>query len=118
RIFDEIIFAVQAQGYNPILAHPERYSYETDPNFFLRLKERNILMQLNLLSVSGYYGTLIQELALKYLDAGLYDFCGSDVHHGRHQHAITRMVEGRQDLMARLKNYPGFKNRDLLDSSI
>jgi protein-tyrosine phosphatase len=114
-MFDEIIFAIQSQGYNPVLAHPERYAYESNPSFFLRLKERNILMQLNLLAVSGYYGGAIQDLAGKYLDAGVYDFCGSDVHHSRHQQAMSRMIESRQEAVARLKDYPGFRNRELLD---
>ncbi len=115
RVFDEIIFAIQAQGYSPVLAHPERYTYEGDPSFFLRLKERNILMQLNLLAVSGYYGATIRERAFRYLDAGVYDFCGSDVHHLRHQQAMTRMIENQQDVVARLKDYPGFRNRELLN---
>jgi len=42
RIFDEAIFAVQSKGYRPILAHPERYTTETDIEFYETLKGRGI----------------------------------------------------------------------------
>ena len=110
RNFDELIFDVQAQGYNPVLAHPERYVYEMDPQFFMRLKERGVLMQMNILALAGYYGGGIQQNADHFLEAGVYDFCGSDMHHERHLVAMERLVRDRQDLMVRLKGYGGFGN--------
>ncbi len=115
RIFDEIIFEIQSNGYHPVLAHPERYSYETDPSFYLKLKDRGVLAQLNTLSICGYYGKSIQNLALKYLDAGVYDFCGSDAHHLRHQEVMHKIIANHQDMMLRLKEYPGFRNQELLE---
>ncbi len=115
RIFDEIIFAIQSHGYNPVLAHPERYTFESEPVVFQRLKDRGVLMQMNLLAVSGYYGSTIRSNALRYLDAGLYDFCGSDVHHQRHQLAMDKLIRTQPDIVSRLRDYPGFRNRELLD---
>ena len=39
-----------------------------------------MLFQLNLLSISDYYGKDIQKMALNLLDKNLIDFIASDVH--------------------------------------
>jgi tyrosine-protein phosphatase YwqE len=112
RQFNEIMFAVQANGYHPILAHPERYLYETNMDVFANLKNKGVLMQMNLLSILGYYGKSIKINAEKMLALGLYDFCGTDLHHNRHLSLIQKMPIENQDLMWQLSEY-GFKNKDL-----
>jgi len=113
RIFDEIIFAIQSQGYAPILAHPERYGYEESPAFFNKLKDKGILLQMNLLSALGYYGPSVRNNASRYLEAGLYDFCGSDIHHERHLRAMGRIAK-TQEFWGKLKKNTGFLNRSLV----
>ncbi len=112
RQFNEMIFAVQANGYHPILAHPERYIYETDMHSYERLKEKGIQLQLNLLSILGYYGKSIKINAEKILQLGLYDYCGTDLHHHRHLAQIQAMPEQHQEILWRLAEY-GFKNKEL-----
>ena len=77
----DMTIEMHQKNYKPILAHPERYSFYFD-NFekFKELKESGFLFQLNLLSVSGYYGSKVQKMALKLLSRGYYDFAGSDIH--------------------------------------
>ncbi len=78
---NEILFEIKLAGYTPILAHPERYSfYEDDLKKFDELKESGFLFQLNLLSVSGYYGEKIKSFAKKLIDLDYIDFTGSDIH--------------------------------------
>lgn len=79
--FDEAIQKISHQGYFPILAHPERYLYLHD-NYIKHkeYKKRGVLYQLNLLSLSKYYGKEVQQMAIKLLEADLIDFVGSDVH--------------------------------------
>jgi tyrosine-protein phosphatase YwqE len=113
RNFDQILFAVQAAGYQPVLAHPERYAYVEDVDFFRKLKDRGIALQMNLLAPTGYYGPHIRQLALQLLDARLYDYAASDLHHERHLENLKRMLTDQQGLMARLAAY-GFKNNTLL----
>jgi protein-tyrosine phosphatase len=113
RIFDEIIFAIQSQGYTPVLAHPERYGYEESVEFFRGLKDRGILLQLNLLSILGYYGPSIRNNAFRYLDNELYELCGSDVHHERHLRVLGEIAE-RSQLLQRLKGYSLFRNACLV----
>lgn len=115
RQFNEIMFAVQANGYNPILAHPERYIYETNIDVFQKLKEKGVLMQMNLLSILGYYGKSIKINAEKMIESGIYDFCGTDLHHERHLKQIKSMPTEQQEIMWRLSEY-GFKNKELYES--
>jgi protein-tyrosine phosphatase len=112
RQFNEIMFAVQANGYKPILAHPERYLYETQMEVFETLKTKGVAMQLNLLSILGYYGKSIKINAEKMLELGLYDYCGTDLHHERHLNHIKNMPIEHQELMWQLSEY-GFRNKEL-----
>lgn len=82
---ENILFQMQTHGYQPLLAHPERYHY-VDKSFS-RLEpflDRHCLLQSNALSFTGYYGKREQEIALRLLDAKMIDFIGSDMHHPRH----------------------------------
>jgi tyrosine-protein phosphatase YwqE len=81
----EQLFEIQIAGYKPVLAHPERYAFfHNSHQEFKKLKEAGCLFQLNLLSLSNYYGNEVQQCALKLLKENRYDFVGSDTHHLRH----------------------------------
>jgi protein-tyrosine phosphatase len=112
RNFNDLLFAIQANGYNPILAHPERYQYETNAAVYTKMKERGVLLQLNLLSVAGYYGKTVQSMAFELMDRQLYDFCGTDLHHERHLEKIELLLRTQPELVERLRAY-GFRNREL-----
>jgi len=85
------IFDLQAAGYQPVLAHPERYVYLY--NRFSEIerlrKEHGVLMQLNLNSLAGYYSPAARHAAEKLIDAKLVDFVGTDTHHLRHTAALA-----------------------------
>lgn len=81
----EILFNIQIAGYQPILAHPERYLFfHKKYNEYSKLKEAGCLFQLNLLSLSNYYGKDTHKIALRLLDDGFIDFVGTDTHAKRH----------------------------------
>jgi len=81
----EIIFEVQLKGYQPVLAHPERYLYfGADKTWYDRLKDAGCLFQLNLLSIKGYYGKGSQELAQYLIKKKYVDLLGTDLHHEKH----------------------------------
>ena len=51
----EIIFEININGYTPILAHPERYTFLFDDfKKFYNLKKMGCYFQINLLSATGY----------------------------------------------------------------
>lgn len=89
----DIIYELQLRDYIPVLAHPERYNfYAGKTEDFQKLKRAGCLFQLNLLSVTGYYGKGPLETAKKLLDTGMIDFTGSDVHHERHVESFKSKV--------------------------
>src|SRR5690606_3698827 len=90
----EIILELNAQGYKPVLAHPERYNfYKNDYESFKRLKKAGCLFQMNLLSSVGYYGSSVTEIADYLLKEKMYDFVGSDVHHQKHIQAFSAEIK-------------------------
>ncbi|POY41232.1 histidinol phosphatase [Flavobacterium alvei] len=89
-----ILFDLQVAGYIPVLAHPERYNF-FHKNFeeYNKLINAGCLLQLNLLSVVGYYGESITEIAQKLLKKGMYSFVGSDAHHNNHIASFDKKVK-------------------------
>lgn len=81
----KLIYELQSQGYNLILAHAERYSYWHDmPHEYERLKDREVLFQVNFSSLTGQYTTAVRNMARKLIDKGWVEFAGSDVHNQRY----------------------------------
>lgn len=81
----ELIFEMQIKGYQPVLAHPERYLYfGGNKDWYNQLKEAGCLFQLNLLSLRGYYGKASTELAHYLVKKKYVDLLGTDMHHQRH----------------------------------
>ena len=77
----DILFKLQILDYIPVLAHPERYRYLHDnKKEYSRLKRAGCKFQLNLLSVTGYYGKDIVKVCNQLLEDDYVDFCGSDIH--------------------------------------
>lgn len=78
------LFEMQMQGYQPILAHPERYIYlENNKIFYEELKGIGCLFQINLLSLTGYYGRTVNELAHYLIKKGYYNLAGTDLHNAQ-----------------------------------
>ncbi|GAA4274217.1 CpsB/CapC family capsule biosynthesis tyrosine phosphatase [Aquimarina gracilis] len=82
----EILFEIKVAGYIPILAHPERYTFyhQNDLKKYDELKQSGFLFQLNLLSVSGFYGDQVKTIANKLIDQNYIDFTGTDIHNYHH----------------------------------
>jgi tyrosine-protein phosphatase YwqE len=79
---EEMIFEISASGYIPLMAHPERYRYVSDPlKEYGRWKELGVLFQLDLNSLGGHYGRDAKKKAEILSGNGMIDFLGSDVHH-------------------------------------
>jgi protein-tyrosine phosphatase len=89
-----ILFDLQVAGYIPVLAHPERYLfYHNNLNEYDKLKRAGCVFQLNLLSVVGYYGPKIAQIAEQLLAKGMYTYVGSDVHHDNHIAAFEQKIK-------------------------
>jgi tyrosine-protein phosphatase YwqE len=89
--FSGIIKKIKSKGYRIILAHPERYGY-MDKNGYKMLNGDTFLsFQLNILSLTGYYGEQVRKNAEYLLNNGFYTFAGTDIHSLKsHQQAFNR----------------------------
>lgn len=96
RNFQEIVFKFQTTGYRPILAHPERYSFWYK-NFekYEELKSKGVLLQLNLLSLTGHYSPEVKKVAEKMVDANLIDFVGTDCHRLEHLATLKSFAKSK-----------------------
>lgn len=76
-----ILESVIAEGYVPIVAHPERYGfvYEED-DAARRLKDMGCLLQVNKGSLKGSFGMKAKKTAYRLLDRSFADFVASDAH--------------------------------------
>ena len=87
---EQMAFLIINDGYSPILAHPERYAYyHNNFNQFHQLAELGFKLQINLLSLCGYYGKETERAAHFIVKEGLASFAGTDLHHERHLQALT-----------------------------
>jgi protein-tyrosine phosphatase len=81
----EILFDMQLKGYQPVLAHPERYLYfGANKAWYDQLRVAGCFFQLNLLSFAGHYGRESRQLAEYLIKKQYVDFLGSDLHHEKH----------------------------------
>lgn len=74
-----LVERIQAKGYRPLLAHPERYVYMGEKEY-RKLQQKGVAFQLNLPSLCGLYGPAARSKSLALLKAGAYQRCGSDLH--------------------------------------
>lgn len=72
---------IVADGYVPILAHPERYAgYDRNYDPVPEWRDAGVLLQLNSGSLLGDYGHQVQLTAHRFLSEGWVDFIASDNH--------------------------------------
>uniref|UniRef100_UPI00404907FF tyrosine-protein phosphatase n=1 Tax=Flavobacterium sp. TaxID=239 RepID=UPI00404907FF len=89
----DILFNLQLQGYQPVLAHPERYTFfHTNFKEYEKLKKAGCFFQMNLLSSVGYYGKEVASTANKLLANDCINFVGSDIHHLQHVQAFGNKI--------------------------
>lgn len=111
NLFNDL-FRLQTKGYQPVLAHPERYVFlKSDFRQYSRLKDYGCEFQLNILSLTGYYGKPVRETALKLLKNNMVNFLGTDMHHERHA-ASLRDFAGNRSAMKLLADHE-FENSTL-----
>lgn len=77
RILQSVILA----GYQPLVAHPERYLYiQRDPQRVNQWKKMGCHFQVNRGSLMGRFGPDAQEMAMALIDRGFATVVASDAH--------------------------------------
>jgi protein-tyrosine phosphatase len=97
------------KGYVPVLAHPERYRYYNNNLMqYQKLINAGCHLQVNVLSLDGYYGRMVSDCAWALLNNYMIDFIGSDFHHHRHISTLKSHISAKTQHI--LNNY-SFQNR-------
>ena len=77
----KITEVLSQNGYIPIIAHPERYTFiQRNPRDIVKFLEQGAILQTNVCSLAGYNGSLAQDVALSFLENGLVSVISSDAH--------------------------------------
>lgn len=76
---DDMIDGAIGLGYTVVLAHPERYRYMEEGDYY-KWKERGLLFQTNFMSLVDGYGEAARKKCEWLLKEGMIDICGSDLH--------------------------------------
>ncbi|MEO5564793.1 MAG: CpsB/CapC family capsule biosynthesis tyrosine phosphatase [Chitinophagaceae bacterium] len=86
----DILFEMQMQGYQPVIAHPERSIYlQQNKEFYDELRDTGCIFQLNILALGGHYGKSVSELAQYLLKNNFYSLAGTDLHHEGHLEGLN-----------------------------
>lgn len=108
---EEAVFNMNTHGYQPILAHPERYIYlHGNHKLVEKLKNMNVLFQMNILSLTGFYSIECKKFALKLLKDKQIDFVGTDCHSALQADEIFNQANNKY---LRLLNSENILNRSL-----
>ncbi|MGZ5285841.1 MAG: tyrosine-protein phosphatase [Flavisolibacter sp.] len=108
----DILFEMQMQNYQPVIAHPERYAYlGRKKEVFDELKNSGAFFQLNILSLTGHYGPVVQELSEYLLKKNYYDLAGTDLHHHRHLESFSKL---HPSVINKIRSSASIRNAELL----
>jgi tyrosine-protein phosphatase YwqE len=100
--FKEIVFALNINGYKPVLAHPERYMYYA--------MNTEMLFQVNINSLIGYYSPQAQKASEYLIEHKMVSMIGSDTHGMRHISFLQNALNS--------KNYQRICELPLLNNSL
>ena len=93
----ECFFKLQLRGITPIIAHPERYLFlYNNRRVFHEWVERGYKLQLNTLSITGFYGGQVKELANYLLKEELVHYLGTDAHNLQHVEALKKSLKTKE----------------------
>ncbi len=107
----ETLFELELRGYQPILAHPERYYYlMSDKKLQEDLLDRNIFFQVNLLSFTGFYSKEVRQFAEKLVDEKRIKLVGTDCHNMRYLDNLEKLPSS--------KYFEKLQEMDLLNSKL
>lgn len=96
---------IMKAGFHPLLAHPERYRY-LEMKDYAELIKMGVKFQLNLGSLTGYYGEGTAKKAKTILKNGWYSHYGSDCHRLssiKEQYSRETLSEAEVNLLKQIK---------------
>lgn len=109
--FRDIVQELILKGYQPVIAHPERYkAWHGKPERYEEIYELGVVFQINILSIGGAYGPTEQITAEKLIQQGWIGALGSDLHRISQYKYIKKAVENPY--------FQGLKDMKLLNHTL
>lgn len=107
------IFTLCVNGYVPVMAHPERYHYwHKSLAHYKKLIAAGCELQVNLLSLTGYYGKEVESSAYQLVESGMVSFLATDLHNSKQLKILRNALRNKK--MTRLFSKHQFQNINLL----
>lgn len=103
----DLLFAMQLEGFTPIVAHPERYcsSYRKG-KLLKKLVDKGILLQINSGSIMGSHGKSAKKAATELLKSGMVHLVASD------SHGEDRMLSNVREIEKKISQICGAENTE------
>jgi len=92
---EQTIYNLLKEGYKPVLAHPERYTFYTTKEDYQRLKDLGLFFQINLISTQGFYGKSVKKSVDIIIQNAMVDFIGSDVHNQKYVDSFSLSLKSK-----------------------
>jgi protein-tyrosine phosphatase len=110
---ENIIFQLRLKGLQPVLAHPERYNYYFgNIEQYQRFIDLGCYLQINILSLLGYYGDAAKNTAQTLLKKNMVSLVGTDMHHNNHMNALITLASKKR--FYKLFEDINIRNKELL----
>ena len=110
---ENVIFQLRLKGMQPVLAHPERYNYYMgNIETFQRFIDLGCYLQINILSLLGYYGDGPKNTAENLLKKNMVTLVGTDMHHENHLNALITLASKKR--FYKLLDRAEIRNKELL----
>lgn len=101
---DKLLCELNDKGIVPIIAHPERYlKYQKDYEKIYELLEYNCLLQCNLGSIGGQYGSKAKNYMKWLLKQNLVSFIATDFHHIQEKDIISKSFKKLDKIISKSK---------------
>ncbi|HEY8937177.1 MAG TPA: CpsB/CapC family capsule biosynthesis tyrosine phosphatase [Cyclobacteriaceae bacterium] len=93
---EEFIDLTISNGYVPVLAHPERYTYiQNDLRMATEIFDQGAIFQINIRSLGNGYSAKAQRTVRKLIDQGMIHILGSDCHNLEQVNQIKKIQRDR-----------------------
>lgn len=107
KYMTDLLFAMQLEGFTPIIAHPERYSSDYRKSKLLNeLVEKGVLLQINSESIFGAYGKRAKKAAYHLLKAGMVHLVATDSHN------LIKIPSDKQLIEKKISHICGIENAE------
>ena len=107
KYMTDLLFAMQLEGYTPIISYPERYCSDyRKSGLFNEPVDNGVLLQINLESIMGFYGKRAKKQAYRLLKDGMVHMVATDSHN------LKKILSDRKLIEKKISDISGIENTE------